>query len=320
MSQRRVNETSLTATADALRAKLGTSDPITWVENEGFKEAVESIQTDSGGADVSGVTATETEVLENAIFVDAHGEYKEGTIPRNGDTSATFDGIEVKSVDIPAGYTTGGTVTLDGTIDGHVDDQATLIAQIAEALENKAAGGGGPLQAKTVYPSHTEQIIAPDEDYYGLVSVTVKPVPRVKAAEMSVSARTYPQYYLFNGVRLPEFPFGVIDQYPYAWIRNNTTSGYYELIMADAPFYYLYNGSSSAGFTLVDQAKTQPKYRVSISGASSATAWEWENNASNTWWGIFADRPCLWSNHDIPNGSADATDIYFEGTEPVLTE
>lgn len=49
MSQRRVNETSLTATADALRAKLGTSDPITWEVDQGFKEAVESIPTDAGG-------------------------------------------------------------------------------------------------------------------------------------------------------------------------------------------------------------------------------------------------------------------------------
>ena len=47
-------------------------------------------------------------------------------------------------------------------------------------------GGGGPLQAKTVYPSHSEQIIAPDEDYYGLVAVTVKGVPRLPFAAVSV--------------------------------------------------------------------------------------------------------------------------------------
>ena len=41
---------------------------------------------------------------------------------------------------------------------------------------------GGKLQSKTVAPSHSEQIIAPDEDYYGLVSVTVKPVPKLKTA------------------------------------------------------------------------------------------------------------------------------------------
>ena len=45
---------------------------------------------------------------------------------------------------------------------------------------------GGPLQAKTVYPSHSEQTIAPDEDYYGLAVVTVKPVPRVPACVASV--------------------------------------------------------------------------------------------------------------------------------------
>lgn len=44
---------------------------------------------------------------------------------------------------------------------------------------------GGPLQAKTAYPSHSEQIIAPDEDFYGLVSVTVKPTPRLPACVAS---------------------------------------------------------------------------------------------------------------------------------------
>lgn len=43
-------------------------------------------------------------------------------------------------------------------------------------------GAGGPLQAKTVFPSHDEQVVAPDKDFYGLVSVTVKPVPKLKTA------------------------------------------------------------------------------------------------------------------------------------------
>ena len=43
-----------------------------------------------------------------------------------------------------------------------------------------SSAGGGPLQAKTVYPSHERQIITPDEDYYGLVSVVAEPVPRLK--------------------------------------------------------------------------------------------------------------------------------------------
>lgn len=49
------------------------------------------------------------------------------------------------------------------------------------------SGGGGPLQAKTVYPSHSEQVVSPDEDYYGLVSVTVKAVPKIQTAESSLT-------------------------------------------------------------------------------------------------------------------------------------
>lgn len=60
-------------------------------------------------------------------------------------------------------------------------------------------GAGGPLQAKTAYPSHSEQIIAPDEDYYGLVAVTVKPVPRLPAAVVSVYEGT-PNTTLFETV------------------------------------------------------------------------------------------------------------------------
>lgn len=53
-------------------------------------------------------------------------------------------------------------------------------------LVPSSGNSGGPLQAKTAYPSHSEQIIAPDEDYYGLVSVTVKPVPKLPACVVSV--------------------------------------------------------------------------------------------------------------------------------------
>lgn len=51
-----------------------------------------------------------------------------------------------------------------------------------------SGGSGGPLQAKTAYPSHSEQIITPDDDYYGLVSVTVKPVPRLPACFTEIFA------------------------------------------------------------------------------------------------------------------------------------
>ena len=38
-------------------------------------------------------------------------------MPNNGSTSKTIDGLTVTSVSIPAGYTTGGTVSLTGDIE-----------------------------------------------------------------------------------------------------------------------------------------------------------------------------------------------------------
>lgn len=93
--------------------------------------------------DISDSTVTADKMLSGATAYDKAGDKIEGSIQDNGSVSATFDGIDTKSASVPAGYTSGGTVALDGTIDAEVGTQADLIAQIQEALEGKAAGGGG---------------------------------------------------------------------------------------------------------------------------------------------------------------------------------
>lgn len=67
--------------------------------------------------DVSPVTATPEAVLEGNIFVDATGAQKEGNIPNNGAMDKTIDGLTSTSVEIPAGYTPGGTVSLTDAIE-----------------------------------------------------------------------------------------------------------------------------------------------------------------------------------------------------------
>lgn len=62
--------------------------------------------------DVSPVTATAPNVLDGDIFVDATGAVVEGSMPNNGAVGATFNPLTQSSVDIPAGYTSGGNVTL----------------------------------------------------------------------------------------------------------------------------------------------------------------------------------------------------------------
>ena len=67
--------------------------------------------------DVSGVTATAPNVLDGDIFVNAEGEEVEGTMPNNGAVNKTMDGLTTTSVSIPAGYTSGGQVSLTDAIE-----------------------------------------------------------------------------------------------------------------------------------------------------------------------------------------------------------
>lgn len=66
--------------------------------------------------DVSTVTATAADVLTGKVFVGSDGVSTAGTMPANGAISGTIDGLTNTSYTIPAGYTTGGTVSLTNDI------------------------------------------------------------------------------------------------------------------------------------------------------------------------------------------------------------
>lgn len=75
-------------------------------------------------ADVTNVTAAQSDVLANKIFVDSTGTEKAGTMVNNGAVTATIDGLTTTSYTIPAGYHSGtGTVSL-------TDDIETALAAI----------------------------------------------------------------------------------------------------------------------------------------------------------------------------------------------
>lgn len=66
--------------------------------------------------DTSDATATAAQILDGATaYVD--GELVEGTMANNGATSLEIDGMQTTSVSVPAGYTSGGTVTLTNSIE-----------------------------------------------------------------------------------------------------------------------------------------------------------------------------------------------------------
>lgn len=67
--------------------------------------------------DVTGVTAFAADVLEGKVIVDSTGEEITGTMPDNGDSNYEINGLTVTSVEIPTGYTSGGTVALTSDIE-----------------------------------------------------------------------------------------------------------------------------------------------------------------------------------------------------------
>lgn len=138
---------------------------------------------------------------------------------------------------------------------------------------------------------------------------------------VSVTAEKYYTHFLYNGVRLPRIPDNVLKNYPYVWIRDNGSTGYYDLIMSSSPWWCSTNTSSTVTISTENYTQGIQWYRVQKSSAESETEWTfnqvWDTSGG---FGAESNRPIMWSNHDIPNGSATATDIYFAGSEPVPTD
>lgn len=105
-------DTGMSATANAIRAKTGSRSPIEWDEDTGFKSAVEAISS-GGGVELPELTepAEPEEVFSGKEYIDGEGQKKTGSF----------------------------------SIDAELNEQDSLIAQIANALQDKAIGSLGSL-------------------------------------------------------------------------------------------------------------------------------------------------------------------------------
>lgn len=142
---------------------------------------------------------------------------------------------------------------------------------------------------------------------------TIVETVALRGVEVSVTAETFYLHALYNGVRLPIIPESVLKSYPYCIIRKGIGTGYYEM-------YCTIDAGYRSGDNINYSNATKVKYRVAIETMETATEWEDNGTTTSTIIGIDTTRPVIWSNYDIPNGSATATDIYLEATEPVPTD
>lgn len=171
-----------------------------------------------------------------------------------------------------------------------------------ERIRALSGGGGGPFCQVTVMEGYDGEIID---------------LPVNLSAVMSVTAEDYSPpktHALYNGVRLPKMPEDVLSVCPYYVIRYNGTA--YQFLAANCPWYYkngyAYTSIESGTFKYRQyKADTDAWSRVGSSDAGSAPG---------GWYVSTSGWTLIFSSHDMPNGSATATDIYFEGTDPVPTD
>lgn len=76
-----------------------------------------------GYHNTTGVTATAEHVLTGDVFVDRRGNRVNGKMPDNGPVQKYINALNESSVDIPAGYTSGGTVDI-------TDDLVNALSEI----------------------------------------------------------------------------------------------------------------------------------------------------------------------------------------------
>ena len=125
--------------------------------NSDLQTVLQTLQTKASGVKLPDLTnpATASELLSGKELIDQEGKILTGSMPNNGSIALTMDGIDTKTVSIPGGYTSGGTVSLDNTIDEEVGEQSDLIAQIKNAANNLPEAGSGDNESTGVCSSLT---------------------------------------------------------------------------------------------------------------------------------------------------------------------
>ena len=77
--------------------------------------------------DLTSDTVAADKMLSGYTAHDKSGAAISGSMANNGAMNKTMDGVNTKSVSVPAGYTSGGTVSMDSTVDDAVTAAITAL-------------------------------------------------------------------------------------------------------------------------------------------------------------------------------------------------
>ena len=153
------------------------------------KSGAPIVGTSTLDVDSADATAAVAEILKGKTAY-ARGTKLTGTMPDNGAVDGKITTVAEKYT-VPTGFHDGsGTVQIDAT------EQAKIIAKnIREGITILGVKGtmsgneGMKPQAKTVTPTFTQQVVAPDTGYNCLSQVTVAAIP-VSYVDNAAGGRT----------------------------------------------------------------------------------------------------------------------------------
>lgn len=116
--------------------------------------------------------------------------------------------------------------------------------------------------------------------------------------------------FYYNGVLLPEIPSDIVSSCPYVMILQSVNGKLYTYGSKSKPYHQV---KSSVNRLELPSGRNRSLYSV------EDDSWgEMDSSTKATYCDLSETWTIIWSNFDVPSGSATSTTVYFYGSEPEI--